>query len=75
MFKKLFCNAPAAERFWKWFLKHEMYFFQLEKHNEQMLFAQLNRALRKIEEHLTFELSHPLENGQRELVIFFQVTP
>lgn len=69
MFKKLFCNTHAAERFWKWFLKHEMYFFQLEKHNEQLLFAQLSRALRKIDEHLTFELSHPLDNGQRELVI------
>ena len=69
MFKQLFCNSYAAERFWKWFLKHEEYFFQLESHNEQLLFAQLNRALRKVNEHLTFELSAVSPEGQRELVI------
>ncbi len=60
--------------FWDWFEANEADYFHLKLNdpNQEHLFDQMLRELRKLDEHLAFELSMPLEDGRRELVLTAQ---
>ena len=68
MLERLFIMKSKQERFWLWFSRNANSFLHLEK-NQDKLFSDLKRALKKIHPNLVFEFSTIFENGTRELII------
>ncbi|QQS03524.1 MAG: hypothetical protein IPK50_14595 [Fibrobacterota bacterium] len=60
-------KASKSEKFWAWFSSHQEELFDFEK-NQEEVFDQLSKELRKVDSNLTFEFG-PKENGVREFVI------
>jgi hypothetical protein len=60
--------------FWDWFQENEQAYFdlQLGDPKQEQLFQDLMQEFRKLDEHLAFEFSMPLEDGRREFVLTAQ---
>lgn len=64
----LFKRRITYEEFWKWFMKYEKEFFELQgEYNEK--FNNLSIKLNQVNENLTFEFNTELVNGKREFMI------
>jgi len=63
-----FSNSQSKEiNFWNWFTKNESRIYDFES-NQDKIFNELSKELRKINSSLTFEFG-PIENKKREFVI------
>ncbi|QQS36511.1 MAG: hypothetical protein IPM56_00740 [Ignavibacteriales bacterium] len=63
-----FSNGQSKEiNFWNWFIKNESRIFSFES-NQEKIFNELSRELKKINKSLTFEFG-PVEKKMREFVI------
>jgi hypothetical protein len=58
---------PPETEFWRWFQQHEDALFHFER-DQETTFDQLNAALSKVDEDLTFEFGRECD-GTREFVI------
>lgn len=67
MFEKLF-GTDKQKDFWKWFTKNQQQLFYFES-NQEILFDELSRRLKAIDENLVFEFSPVKENQIREFSI------
>lgn len=61
-------SSETLAGFWRWFEDNEDDLFHLEQ-NTKEIFDKLSEAMHKVDENLTYEFSHVLENGSREFVI------
>lgn len=60
-------SVTPEHQFWQWFQKNEMLLFNFEEDQER-IFRQLIREMRKVNSNLTFEFG-PKEEGRREFII------
>jgi len=63
----LFKRVSREEEFWNWFQKNEDSIFNFEK-DQETIFSNLQSALHKVNQNLTFEFSRVKDN-KREFVI------
>lgn len=66
MLSLLFRNKEA--KFWDWFQENENRLFNFKKEQEVIL-NELSNQLIKVNDNLTFELSHNLKDGKREFIL------
>jgi len=61
-------SPEALAEFWRWFEDNDEELFHLDQ-NSIDLIGRLSEALRRVDQHLTFEMSHVFDDGSREFII------
>lgn len=64
----IFAKETKEQVFWRWFVANEDRLFQFEK-DQESTFDQLDNAMAKVHEDLTFEFGPVRTDGTREFVI------
>ena len=61
-------SPEALAEFWRWFEDNDDELFHLDQNSIELI-GRLSEALHRVDQHLTFEMSHVFDDGSREFII------
>ena len=61
-------SPEALAEFWRWFEDNDEELFHLDQNSIELI-GRLSEALHRVDQHLTFEMSHVFDDGSREFII------